>query len=841
MKRILLLILALTIMFGLVGCASNIEFTVDENGYVSWEPVRGAVQYECAMVDGTGTTSSEGYFLLDAPGYQLQEGHCLHVNPVLKSGRNVGWSVSDFYGENKYAQLTGEDGSYDPTAFVNMEYDLRVDSLSNFEIISAIIPESISTDGEGILHFEVNGPHGVMRFEGEGVSYENGELVFNPGGKLYGLDAIGRICILRPTLSDAGDPDNLMWFSGGFTFSEETSVESYKDLMYALGSVITAHLPPEGYYPGTELMNSQPNFVVFGNDKMSVDEFRVSSLEVFYDTESFTTDIRHMVFESQFSTHYLSGELYDPSTEIFDIEKEIFTFYLGVVPDVGNELERYEPVGEDCFENGRANIEIPTEHFKTGTLRFADGTETGRDTPLEVGMTIDVTVGAQTLAVPLIITEQYKGAENFNELRPYTVPEATGELNSILVPVYWQDQPENATDENYNALLAEVGRVIGRDGSVKDHSDGITENRFSLSEYFDIASYGKLEISTFVTDWFEAPFNYSEYEGLSSGDEAFYEAVCEWLMNTYSDMDWSDYDKDEDGYFDNVMFVNVGTSDSNEYYSWSFAGGAQHTLTYNSSLAGTPEKPTVNSYLNVNFSLLKGDTLKHETGHIFGLIDYYDVTNSGIDAVGQFDMQSASYGDWNSYSKYAAGWITPEIASLKSGESKEYTIGAFAETGDAIVVPVDPESFDGPFNEYIMIDLFTDGGVNEYDAEFFGLGGASGVRIYHIDARMEVHTEEANGVSDTFGTPAKVNSYNPSGIYHVELIQAGKDNTFTDLDNLREYISTADFFRSGDVFTIEDYSEFFRDGRTDSGYDFPYIIEIVSANAEEAVVRITAK
>jgi M6 family metalloprotease-like protein len=227
--------------------------------------------------------------------------------------------------------------------------------------------------------------------------------------------------------------------------------------------------------------------------------------------------------------------------------------------------------------------------------------------------------------------------------------------------VAWQDQSENANEENLFALKGEVGRVI-ENGTVTDYSEYLPSNtRFSLSEYFDMASYGKLNISTFVTDWFIAPFDYSEYRNAGIEDEAFREAAHAWLMETYPDMDWTPYDKDGNGYFDAVMFVNVGKLDVNEYYPWAFSGGAHHLTTYNGGNAGTPEKPTFNGYINVNADLLAHNTLIHEFGHNLGLIDYYDVTYTGIDAVGGFDMQSGNIGDWNPYSKYAAGWTSPMV------------------------------------------------------------------------------------------------------------------------------------------------------------------------------------
>lgn len=66
-------------------------------------------------------------------------------------------------------------------------------------------------------------------------------------------------------------------------------------------------------------------------------------------------------------------------------------------------------------------------------------------------------------------------------------------------------------------------------------------------------------------------------------------------------------------------------------------------------------------------------------------------------------MQSNNVGDWNAFSKYAVNWITPEVVKgLNSGESIQLTIGGFAETGDAIVIPAAGTVHKGPFGEYII-------------------------------------------------------------------------------------------------------------------------------------------
>ena len=134
MKKFFALLLALIILLGLTACGNKIVFTIDENGYITWEPVKGAVRYECAMVDGSGATDE--YFFLEEPGYQLQEGYCLHVCPVFENGKNGTWNISEYYGENKYEDLVGENEVYNSNDYVDINYDVRWDSLETFEVIA---------------------------------------------------------------------------------------------------------------------------------------------------------------------------------------------------------------------------------------------------------------------------------------------------------------------------------------------------------------------------------------------------------------------------------------------------------------------------------------------------------------------------------------------------------------------------------------------------------------------------------------------------------------------------------------------------------------------------------
>ena len=284
-KQFLALLLALALMPVLAACGEDAPFSIDQNGYVTWKPISGAVKYECAEVDGA--YCNQGMFFLTEPGYQLREGYSLHVRPVFADGSTGNWYTSDYYGENPYDSLNSDPGGY-----LSPRYNLRWDQLECFELLSAIRWDTVRTDDAGILSFEADGPHGMMRFEAKGVTAENGQLTFQPDSRIWGLDAIGRICAMKPTISDPGDLSNGILYSGGYTFSDATSVESYKDLMYVWGQGITTGDVLSGAGP-TELMDWQPNFIIFGSFNLSVDAFTISALEIYYDTTTFTTGIHY--------------------------------------------------------------------------------------------------------------------------------------------------------------------------------------------------------------------------------------------------------------------------------------------------------------------------------------------------------------------------------------------------------------------------------------------------------------------------------------------------------------------------------------------------------------------
>ena len=610
----------------------------------------------------------------------------------------------------------------------------------------------------------------------------------------------------------------------------------------------------EPYY--SSFKNKQPNFFGIGSGDLNhrietggenVDDVVLGEISLLYEADDACTPFKEAFLDESCYTAYFEGESYDTDKDRYDPYNKVFSFTFYVIPELNHPEMRtsYENMKKYWDHAEFTAFGSFTKLYQIGDLKDAAGNIISKKNgKIFEGSTLTLTLGSREFDVKLPVVEQYKGASTMHDLVPYAYPAATGELKPLVIPIAWQDEPQNATDTQLAMFKNELGRVEEADGTVKDYSNALT-NRYSLSRYFDTASYKKLKITSHVTDWYPAPYDFSEYKNRAL-DQEFINGVLDWLYKTYPNTDWSEYDRDGNGYIDAAIFINAGDmSKENSFDIISFGGAIHYRQTYGSEFAGSTAKPGMNNIVNINAMHFKDNTLIHEFSHGFGLIDYYDVTYSGRDAVGGYDMQSANKGDWNAYSKYAVGWIEPKVVSgLAKGKSVDIEIGTLADTGDAIAIPAAGEDLDSPFSEYMLVDLFAGTGVNQYDAKNWSdIDNTTGVRMYHVDAKME-YRDIGGDTPCPIGTIHFANDYKPSGKYNLELIQAGGKNTFTNpTEPGRTTLQKEDFFKAGDTFTTQKYSEFFDEGMFDYGQDFGYSVKVVSITGSgsnaRAVIRIT--
>ncbi len=682
-----------------------------------------------------------------------------------------------------------------------------------------LVENSLCMEQDGTISFLLQMPDDrQIRFHGESVQiHEDMSLTVNADGAVYSADIVGKITELKVETEEF-QPQ--IWYTLGYTFGK-TSVKDRSELF---------EIRKFGTVTQVDAAGLLPNFFALTGDAGMEDSvhwkplssYTVQSFSLTY--ESGATALRQLTADSRYLPALFAGAPYDQSL--------LQELSLIAVPDAP-QASLQEGF---CIQDIRKNYAV---------LGIVDENSTLVNSPqrLPKDAALRITLGDKTYDVP-IVQQAVTSAQTYHELNPLAFPEAMGDLHVLVIPIIWSDHTAMATEPTRHQLLSALGQTEDAAGLITTAEE--RSDFFSLSEYFRVASYGKLQITSHLAPWYFHPEPYSKTKGDALTWEDARKIVAD-VMKANPQMDFSRFDKDSNGYLDSVIFITSGDGLGAPYLPHSNAG-AYHTRRYPTE----PSKElTLGSFGNVCWDFLfvgndrsaihNANTLIHEFSHCLGVEDYYDNAYSGIDALGSYDMQCHNLGDWNPYSKYAAGWVAPMRLSaddFAQEDSVTVSLESFAKTGACLLLPADGAG-ESPFGEYILVDFFTPHGVNERDAAVFGLEDTCGVRIYHVNARYSGYSID----NQLYGISTVGNSYGYMaqnfGIYTLELVQAGGDNTFTDLTNLRHDITKADLFRTGDRFTTETYPEFFYQGKLDSGESLGYEITVLAISEDAARIQIT--
>lgn len=402
----------------------------------------------------------------------------------------------------------------------------------------------------------------------------------------------------------------------------------------------------------------------------------------------------------------------------------------------------------------------------------------------------------------------------------------TGSLRIPVLPIEFPDAPFGEGDL---ALLE----------AALDGADEDLPYR-SVAGYYLESSYGKLSLTFDLLPVYRAEQPAQAYEQAYARESSMDEYLTEELLLREAmtaldaQVDFSGYDRDADGLLDGVIMVYSYPTDyeSDDTLWWAWQN--------QSLLSDEFDGLATDYYLWVGIDSLYESTglmdevpcaltLIHETGHLLGLMDYYDTSfGDGVSGgLGGADMMDDSVGDHCSFSKYELGWIEP----VRVEGPGEYALGGFSQTGDALLIEK-PQTKLNALNrllglsepqEYLLIDLYTPDGLNAPFAEAGELFEAPGVRMYHVDARP-AH-------SDRYANPYLYN--NSTGTHPlICLIEADGDGSIPDTS---EYdggglAADSDLFHAGD--TLEGFTWY-------DGTPLGYAIRVERLENGEAVLVVS--
>lgn len=361
-----------------------------------------------------------------------------------------------------------------------------------------------------------------------------------------------------------------------------------------------------------------------------------------------------------------------------------------------------------------------------------------------------------------------------------TIPkDDSGYYNLLVLPVSFtdsiKDNLENRRTNIHNAFFGTGDRNVS----------------YSVSEFYNISSYGNVKIKGYVAPYFE--LDYSSLEVLSMANKA---SVSKYITSLAVEnchevgLDMSVFDGNNDEFLDGIFVIyDYPYSTNNDDLYWAYVDRARTNYLANIKINGVNTSVYINSlkpYFNFYgwasydfmhksaFSRVDSHVYTHEVGHLFGLEDYYS-SSSIYQPLGCLDMMDFNIGDHNAFSKYLLSWTMPYVVKNEG----EITIKPFSTSGECILIP-SSYYHDNPFGEYLLLEFYAPKGVNSKDASFEFkytdrnnnvLSGKLytdyGIKLYHVDARV--------GYFEKKNTDSKIAFIDEAGV-NEKLENAKKDN-----------------------------------------------------------------
>ncbi len=266
----------------------------------------------------------------------------------------------------------------------------------------------------------------------------------------------------------------------------------------------------------------------------------------------------------------------------------------------------------------------------------------------------------------------------------------------------------------------------------------------SVNSYFKKSSYGKVDVQFDVMNsWFTTSKKstyYASYKDPKGEIDAAELIIKEYLTANPHNLKFSDYDTNNDGYIDSIYLIYTHDVDynSSDTIWWAYQ--------YYYINEDYFDNVTPYYYMFAGYEFMFEDDMEcnthtyiHESGHLFGLEDYYDydsnqgTSNGGLAGA---DIMDYTVGDHNPFSKMLLGWAANPML-ITTQDSVTINLEAFQKSGDFVILANNWDESKGMYQEYFIVEYWTPTGLNEYDSTGDYLYSQAGVRVLHVTATLE--------------------------------------------------------------------------------------------------------
>ncbi len=453
--------------------------------------------------------------------------------------------------------------------------------------------------------------------------------------------------------------------------------------------------------------------------------------------------------------------------------------------------------------------------------------------------------------------------QTYKDLEKKNCP-TSGDVKLLVIPLWF-------TDSSSYFTKADAKSNIRKDIETAYFGTESETGWNSVSSYYKTESKERLNLTGTVSEWYEPGITTASI-GKDSSDraprtQALVNQATDWYFSNHEESR-TDYDSDGDGYLDGVMVI-YAAPDWNSY-------GVSEEYATNKNLwaycfyieSNTPDisNPKAKSFFWASYDFMYGElkanertgssfhkgstsyssidahTYIHEMGHVFGLQDYYDYSKNGYLPSGGFSMEDYNVGGHDPYSMMAFGWVDPIIPT----ESCRIKLDSFQESGQLVLLTPGFNEYTSPFDEYLLLELYTPTGLNKFDTDHQYIVSKSaypkgvndvGIRLWHVDARLSYTVDNFFNFSEELTSDAKCGKKNLTTIFsntyinespleaHVSylakkntnyqyfkllsLVRNDKNATSIFVRNQDNLFNSKSLFKAGDSFDLETYGKQF--------------------------------
>lgn len=397
----------------------------------------------------------------------------------------------------------------------------------------------------------------------------------------------------------------------------------------------------------------------------------------------------------------------------------------------------------------------------------------------------------------------------------------TGDVKVLVIPVEFSDATASSLGYDINKIKTAFNGVSG------------TTDYYSVSEYYFISSYEKLNLEFVVLDSWFRPDNTSSYyleqkmdyygSEVECGDQMIINEALAYLEPT---MDLKQFDSDNNGMIDAVVLINTLDIDGDVTMKWAYR--YWNIYTDSEGYYYEYDEVSANDFLWASYKFLLEEydasgnaiyndsnintyTYIHEFGHILGADDYYDTSYTNEPLLG-CDIMDSMTGDHNAFTKFNLGWLTTSKVVVAS-DSVTLTLEDFSKNGDTIIIANNWDDALGAYQEYYVLMYYKNTGLNGGDHGYFY---NDGIVVYHVNASLYKQEEDGEVYYDIYYNNTDASDQYGTEENLIEFVKSPSDTV----------VYTAGMTSSSDILD-------------DNGNKISYVFKVDSITEEQATITFT--